>query len=118
MQKLFIFIVLVGIFIVYTAFVYTSGTQCAVSNPKAVEGKQIYQKYNCQACHQLYGLGGYLGPELTILTSPKGKGELYAKAILKTGTERMPNFHLQDNEIDDLVEFFKYVNETAITYKK
>lgn len=24
------------------------------------EGRLVWQKYNCQSCHQFYGLGGYL----------------------------------------------------------
>lgn len=77
----------------------------------------LFQKYNCTACHQLYGLGGYLGPELTTTISQPGKGELFARAILKTGTQRMPDFKLRDEEIDAFIEFLKYVDATAITYK-
>lgn len=78
----------------------------------------LYQKHNCTACHQLYGLGGYLGPELTTVISQKGKGELYAKAFLQSGTQRMPNFHLTGEEVQDLLEFLTYVDSTAVTYKK
>ncbi len=117
MKKLLIFITLFVIFILYSAIVYTSGTQGVAANEKATEGKLIFQKYNCTACHQLYGLGGYLGTDLTSLISQHGKGELYAKAILKTGTPRMPDFHLKDEEIDALIEFLKYVDTTTITYK-
>jgi nitric oxide reductase subunit C len=117
MQKLLIFLVLFVAYIIYSVIVYTSGTEGLVSNEKAAEGKLVFQKYNCSACHQLYGLGGYLGPDLTTLMSTKGKGGMYAMAILKTGTQRMPDFHLKDSEIDALVEFLKYVDRTAITYK-
>jgi nitric oxide reductase subunit C len=116
-QKLLIFITLFTAFIIYSAIVYTSGTQGITANATAAEGKLLFQKYNCTACHQLYGLGGYLGPELTTVMSPQKRSELYDRAILKTGTQRMPNFNLKENEIEALIEFLKYVDTTAITYK-
>ena len=116
-QKLLIFFCLFIIYIIYSAFVYTKGTEGLISSPKAAEGKLVFQKYNCTACHQLYGLGGFLGPELTTVMSTPGKGEAYARAILKSGTQRMPDFQLSENEIDNLVAFLEYVDETAITYK-
>ena len=86
-------------------------------NSKAIAGKLLYQKHNCTSCHQLYGLGGYLGPELTTILSQPER-ENYSRAILKTGTQRMPDFHLKDDETDNIIEFLKYVNSTAVTYKK
>jgi nitric oxide reductase subunit C len=117
--KLYLALFLFTVFLIYTAVVYTSGTDgpSVVMNSKAVNGKLLYQKYNCTACHQLYGLGGYLGPELTTVMAQHGR-EDYVRAILKSGTQRMPNFDLNNNEIDNLIEFFKYVNSTAVTYKK
>ena len=86
-------------------------------NENAIRGKLLFQKYNCTSCHQLYGLGGYLGPELTTVISQQGKGEFYANAFLKSGTQRMPDFHLSEEEVNDLVQFLKYVDKTAVTYK-
>ncbi|MCX6290151.1 MAG: cytochrome c [Bacteroidetes bacterium] len=119
MVKLYVFLSLFLIFSAYSAVVYTTGTTGPAVAPckKATEGKMLFQKYNCTACHQLYGLGGYLGPELTTTISQPGKGELFARAILKTGTQRMPDFKLRDEEIDAFIEFLKYVDATAITYK-
>src|SRR3546814_19852453 len=31
----------------------------------AVEGKRVFQAYNCMGCHTLLGNGAYLGPDLT-----------------------------------------------------
>lgn len=119
MSKLLVFLILFATFFVYSFFVYTSGTKGPVPpmNPKAALGKMTYQKYNCTACHQLYGLGGYLGPELTTVMSDPARGEPFARAILKTGTRRMPDFKLGEEETDDLVEFLKYVDLSATTYK-
>ena len=79
------------------------------------EGKLLFQKYNCIACHQLYGLGGYMGPDLTNVISGNGKGPMYAKALLKNGTRRMPDFHLSENEMDEIVAFLIYVDKTGIS---
>ena len=81
----------------------------------AQKGKLLFQKYNCTACHQLYGLGGYMGPDLTNAMSRSGIGEMYVRALLQNGTERMPNFHLSEEEIKSLVAYLKYVDKTGIS---
>lgn len=119
MLRVNVFLVLFLSFVIYSFFVYTAGTKSTgvTMNKSAIRGKLLFQEYNCTSCHQLYGLGGYLGPELTTVISQKGKGELYAKAFLKSGTQRMPIFHLSEEETNDLIEFLKYVDATAVTYK-
>jgi nitric oxide reductase subunit C len=123
MGKLLIFSGLFVLYLVYGAVVYTRGTTSAITVPaKEIpmvnEGKEIFQQYNCVACHQLYGLGGYLGPELTTAWSDKDRGEGYMKAFLKGGGQRMPNFHFTDAQVAAVICFLKYVDETATTYKK
>ncbi len=66
------------------------------------------------ACHQFYGLGGYMGPDLTNVVS--NKGVAYARAILTSGTVRMPNFGFSEQEMDDLVAFLEFV-DTMGTYE-
>lgn len=106
-------------FFIYTAMVYTEGTAVSESNPRldanANEGKMLWQKYNCSSCHQLYGLGGFLGPDLTTVSSRKGHA--YAKAIILGGTKRMPYYGLSDDEADDIIKFLSYVDSTASQYK-
>lgn len=106
-------------FIIYTAIVLTHATDenkgLEYLTAEAKQGKLIYQQYNCTACHQLYGLGGYMGPDLTNVISAKGRGELIARAFLKTGTQKMPNFNLSDAEINALVAYLTYVDKTGIS---
>ncbi len=66
------------------------------------------------ACHQFYGLGGYMGPDLTHVVSSKGAA--YARAFLISGTERMPNFGFNEQEMDELVAFLEFV-DTMGTYE-
>ncbi len=64
------------------------------------------------ACHQFYGLGGYMGPDLTNVISSKGAA--YARAFLISGTERMPDFGFDDHEMDDLIAFLEFVDSMGI----
>jgi nitric oxide reductase subunit C len=122
MSKLIIFACLFVLYSLYSIIVYTKGTDndvaiTAADQLKISKGKELFQQYNCIACHQLYGLGGYLGPELTTAYSDKTRGELYMKAFLKAGGQRMPNFHFKDDEVDAIISYLKYVDTTAVTYK-
>jgi nitric oxide reductase subunit C len=100
-----------AIFIVYSAYVWTHGTaapQSIALTEQVQRGQHLYQAKNCTACHQFYGLGGYMGPDLTNVIS--NKGPAYAAAFLGGGTVRMPNFEFTQQEIDDLVSFLEFVD--------
>ncbi len=77
----------------------------------AIEGEQLFQQNNCTACHQLFGLGGYLGPDLTNIISNKNKGPLYAKAFLNSGIKSMPKFNFTEQEQEALVQFLTEVDQ-------
>lgn len=74
---------------------------------EAADGRLVWQKYNCQSCHQFYGLGGYLGPDLTNIISKEGKGEAVIRALIKSGTKQMPSYSMEEGEIRLLLEFLK-----------
>ncbi|MFV2090673.1 MAG: c-type cytochrome, partial [Pseudomonadales bacterium] len=63
---------------------------------------------NCVACHQFYGLGGYMGPDLTNVISRKG--DAYASAFISSGTQRMPDFNLNEAEVGSLIDFLEFVD--------
>ena len=93
-------------FLAYSFFLYSDLPVSHVkSSQSAKNGKMLWQNKNCISCHQIYGLGGYLGPDLTNTFSKKGPQ--YIKAFLKSGTDIMPNFHLTENEIKDLTAFLE-----------
>src|SRR6478609_5538445 len=105
MAKIAITSILVLLYAGYSFLIYTKGTQEVIVLSKQeqaliAKGKAIYQQHNCQSCHQVYGLGGYLGPDLTTAYSDKTRGETYLKAILQSGGSRMPDFHFSKEEID------------------
>jgi len=118
MNKLWVFAILFLTYLLYSSWVYTMGTNRASEmNVRQQYGKQLYQDYNCQSCHQLFGLGGFLGPELTTVISDKNRGELYAKVLLENGAIRMPNFHFTPVQVDAILDYLKYVDANAFTYK-
>ncbi len=103
---------LVLAFLFYSFHLYTSlpaGHKSATA--MADRGKLLWQDYNCNACYQIYGLGGYLGPDLTNAYSRRGPE--YIKAFLKNGTDIMPNFHLADDDISELEAYLRDVDASG-----
>lgn len=123
MGKIMIFIGLFTSYVFYSLVVYTRGTAPSFElkgkiATQVAEGKFLFQKHNCISCHQLYGLGGYLGPELTTAWSDPLRGELYMRAFLQAGGRTMPNFHFTAEEVDAIMQFLRQVDSSATTYKK
>ncbi|MGN6166484.1 MAG: c-type cytochrome [Flavisolibacter sp.] len=123
MIRVALLLLLIALYSGYSLLIYTKGTESqlaatGIDQQKISDGKRIYQQYNCQACHQVYGLGGYLGPELTTAYSDKNRGEKYMRALLSAGGNRMPNFHFSAQQIDALIAYLKYVDTTATPIKQ
>jgi len=101
-------------FLFYSVYVYTTGTEAPHLEPisdEARHGQQLFQQHNCIACHQFYGLGGYMGPDLTNVIS--NFSSAYARAFITTGTVAMPNFNLAPDEVDALVTYLEFVDTTG-----
>lgn len=113
---IFVIIILIALFGVYNYLVYNTDGYVAVEklSPLAVKGQQLFQSNRCWSCHQLYGLGGYLGPDLTNVYSAESKGPTYIKAFVNSGLKSMPQFNFSEEEKDALVEYLKKVDETGI----
>ena len=114
--KKVVFLSLSILFMVFSASVYRFAQRQDQPelNPLADEGRMLWSEHNCSGCHQLYGLGGYLGPDLTNFMSRKEKGEVYAGVLLKSGIGIMPAFHLGDREISAIVEYLRVTDSTGI----
>ncbi len=63
----------------------------------------------------MYGLGGYLGPDLTNLVSSKGKSEAYILALIQTGNLQMPSYNLSEDEKRELMEFLKSTDASGVS---
>ncbi|MDP2385758.1 MAG: cytochrome c [Bacteroidota bacterium] len=111
LKPIYVFLILSASFLWYSFSIYIkplSTKENTTFNKKmASDGQLVWQYYNCQSCHQLYNLGGYLGPDLTNVISNPDKGEKVIRAMVKSGTKQMPAFTLSDNEMDLLVEYLK-----------
>jgi len=114
--KRLVLLFLGAVFALYTVYVWTDGTdvrQGPAPSAKAMSGMALFQSKNCVACHQFYGLGGHLGPDLTNVVSAPGKGIDYAKEFIRNGTATMPDFKFNENQIAALIAFLKYVDQSG-----
>ncbi|CAM3644160.1 c-type cytochrome [Flavobacterium saliperosum] len=106
---------LVSVFSFYNFTIYTN-SDAQYETPlsdKALHGQELWQRNNCFSCHQLYGLGGYLGPDLTNVFSAENKGPEYIKAFLNSGIKTMPKFHFSEAEKEAIVTFLKEVDASG-----
>jgi nitric oxide reductase subunit C len=120
--KVAIFILLFVCYTMYSFIVYTKATEAAPvvapAEQQAIrKGKQLFQQYNCIACHQLYGLGGYLGPDLTTAWSDKNRGEAYIRAMLISGGARMPKYELSEADVNALTAYLKFADRSFTNSK-
>lgn len=105
---------LAACFFVQTAFVYfdvPGNRHGQVLSGPARLGLALWREHNCQACHQIHGFGGFLGPDLTNLTSRRPLEDW--TPILTEGRKQMPAFHFDDGERASLVAFLEEIDATG-----
>lgn len=85
-------------------------------------GKRIWEKHACINCHTILGEGAYYAPELgNVWLRYGGKEDAKAareglKAWMKAqptkieGRRQMPQFHLSEEELEDLVNFLEWTS--------
>jgi nitric oxide reductase subunit C len=108
---------LVAIFVAQTWLVYSDpkGRRDVLSE-EARRGQAVWRSHNCQSCHQLYGFGGFLGPDLT-----NAIGALSAErlaSILTDGAGQMPAFRFDDGEQRALAAFLEEIDATGVSQPK
>jgi len=78
-------------------------------------GKWAWQIRNCNDCHTILGIGAYYAPDVTKVMSYRNTD--WTKRFLKDpekawlAKRKMPNPHLRDQEVADIVAFLSWVNE-------
>ena len=95
---------LVAAFGVQTTLVYTDERQDPLSEA-ALRGRTLWHENACQVCHQLYGQGGFLGPDLTNAASRMDASRL--ASLLTVGSGQMPPLHFTDEQIADLSAYLE-----------
>jgi cytochrome c2 len=71
----------------------------------AVDGKRVFQAYNCMGCHTILGNGAYLGPDLTNIYQTAGPAWLEAFLPSAGGWPTGPavQVHLQRPELAEAI---------------
>lgn len=79
---------------------------------EGVSGRRLWHRFNCNVCHQIYGFGGFLGPDLTNAAPRLSRARL--DEVLTIGTAQMPAFHLDADQITAIETFLHELNDTGI----
>ncbi|MDB9787187.1 cytochrome c [Bacteriovoracaceae bacterium] len=78
-------------------------------------GKHLFDSNNCMGCHTILGEGAYYAPELTKIYESRGPEylKLFINDPQKYGRSprKMVDYDFSDQELDDLVAFFKWIGE-------
>ncbi len=83
-------------------------------SPQVVEGKRVFEHYNCNDCHTILGFGAYYAPDLTKVVQRIGEDGIRYRVkspekALANSWRKMPNLKVADAEIDSLIAFFTWV---------
>lgn len=82
---------------------FTENSGQEVGTEGLISGKQIFDNWECTACHVFQGRGGSAGPALVDLDDKYSLDEL--RAFLIKPPEDMPAFEGSDEELDALVKY-------------
>jgi nitric oxide reductase subunit C len=108
------FVLLFAALILHTETKIPERSKAAEITPAVVRGKHIWETRNCIGCHTLLGEGAYFAPELGNVYTRRGpdfiKAWMQAQPTGAPGRRQMPQFHLNDEQLNDLVEFLKWTN--------
>lgn len=83
---------------------------------QVVAGKKVFEKHNCNDCHTILGFGAYYAPDLTRVVRRVGEDGIRFRVknpeqAFANSWRKMPQLHLTDAEITDLIAFFTWVGE-------
>ena len=83
---------------------------------QVVAGKRTFERYNCNDCHTILGFGGYYAPDLTRVVQRVGEDGIRYRVkspelAFARSARKMPQQHVPDEEINNLVAFFSWVGE-------
>ena len=101
-------------FLVVSAGVYLDPGEAGeqlVLDEQGRAGLVVWRNKNCIACHQLYGMGGYMGPDLTNAISRVG--ERTVEWVLGHGRGQMPDFEISREEAAGVAAFLSAVDATG-----
>lgn len=111
-------LILAGLVVAYVALsvvAYTDFPRRAADPPLTDlerRGLAVWRGNNCQACHQIYGFGGFLGPDLTNrVTDATPDAEF--RTVLEEGARPMPAFQMAAADQEAVLAFLRAVDRTG-----
>ena len=121
--SLFFFIVFAGMVVHSHIYATTTSIDAEGLNEQVIAGKRVWEENACIDCHTILGEGAYFAPEVGNVfvrwggnDDPEGAREAI-KAWMQSqpsgieGRRQMPNFNLNDQELDDLAAFLEWVSK-------
>lgn len=102
---------LVATFVIQTGLVYSDDVDLRLSD-EAVQGRKLFHDGSCQVCHQLWGQGGFLGPDLTNAASRVDPTRL--ASLMTVGSGQMPAFEYTEEQIAHLRAFLEEIDRPDI----
>ena len=105
---------LAGTWVLFSSWVYTAPPEHGGDDwlsPSGVRGKVAWERSGCVSCHQIYGLGGFMGPDLTDVMERAGPN--YLSTMVRLGSQWMPPQDLSDAEIVDLAQYLTEVGRSG-----
>lgn len=110
-SKIWMMVILAGTFIVQSYLVYSDPSDSPPLSEIALLGRNVWHENNCQSCHQFYGFGGFIGPDLTNAYVRVTSERL--TRLLTVGSGKMPAFKLSKEEINGFRAYLNHMNETG-----
>jgi nitric oxide reductase subunit C len=120
--SLFFLVVFGALTIASHIYIMRSSTDMATLTDSVARGKRVWERNACIDCHTLLGEGAYFAPELGNVwvryggrDSPEAAREAF-KAWMQaqptgiSGRRQMPQFHLTDQELNDLADFLEWTS--------
>lgn len=114
-----------AIFILLVADSFREARLIEVTNPitaQVAAGKRVWERHACFDCHTLFGEGARYAPELGKVWLKYGgatdpdtarqalEGWFAAQPTGVEGRHQMPNFHLSDKDMDDVIAMLAWAS--------
>lgn len=119
--SLFFIIIFLGLSIHSHHYIVTTSTNAETLTESVAAGKKVWEDKACINCHSILGEGAYFAPEVAnvmtrwgVADDPEGafdmlKGWMDAQPTGIEGRRQMPQFNLSDEEVQNLTDFFLWV---------
>jgi|TARA_B110000263_G_scaffold179006_1_gene156632 nitric oxide reductase subunit C len=98
-------------FLFQSFLVYSDDRQEPLSED-ALEGRDLWHQNSCQVCHQIYGQGGFLGPDLTNVASNIERSRL--ESLLTVGSGQMPAYYFSSQEISYMASYLDALDKPEL----